>query len=646
MPSMNHMYNIKKGQQLGKWKLSKFIGEGGNGEVWQATEYNDASKIVAIKLLKRINNEGYTRFKDEVKILTEKKDITGLLQIIDYDLPENLKDKTPWYSMPIATPLMKDIEGKLPEQIVDVIISVSKTLTELHGRGISHRDIKPDNMLVINNQIFLSDFGLVHYPAKKHITLMRKDLGPRWTIAPEMKRNPDTADGKLADIYSLAKTLWILLTKEEKGFEGQYNTGTSVEIKHFVSSIYHGTIDSLLHQSTDNNPKKRPSIEEFRDELIKWKELNNNFEKRSKSEWVDIQKRLFPSAIPIRVIWENLDAIITVLTIVSGYEQAGHTLFPNGGGFDLEAAKLSFEAGCIELHFDGSTYIVKPNLLIFESFQDHSDWTYLRLETEGLELIGKYKNYRCNEGLTELEPCVYTNYECYEFDDFNGERLPASARQVVRLAKGSFIICLRTGVYNRIPGTYDGRHDKMSADEFRKYIEGMIISSEVNKGKSITKMNYDGTQFKEPIFKKSTKVRKGSRILDSAEIKLIKKVIALFKEAEKEYDELCKKVGLRNDIIDFFDEQTIDAMRKIESAPRPKSVAFKTYLETLSDDELALIEAVMYGGRDASTARGRAYPLEEMLEQFSKDSRESRLHAITGKGSLHVYLTAGIKAYK
>jgi hypothetical protein len=35
-----------------------------------------------------------------------------------------------------------------------------------------------------------------------------------------------------------------------------------------------------------------------------------------------------------------------------------------------------------------------------------------------------------------------------------------------------------------------------------------------------------------------------------------------------------------------------------------------------------------------------------MLEQFSKDSRESRLHAITGKGSLNVYLTAGIKAYK
>ena len=92
-------------------------------------------------------------FKDEVKVLTENKDIKGLFPIIDYYLPENLKGHIPWYSMPLATPLMNDIVGKIPEQIVDVIISVSKTLTELHSRGISHRDIKPGNILVINNEI-------------------------------------------------------------------------------------------------------------------------------------------------------------------------------------------------------------------------------------------------------------------------------------------------------------------------------------------------------------------------------------------------------------------------------------------------------------------------------------------------------------
>ena len=99
-------------------------------------------------------------------------------------------------------------------------------------------------------------FGLVEYPAKADISLPRKDLGPKWTIAPEMKRNPHTADGKLADVYSMAKTMWILLTKEEKGFEGQYSSGSSIEIKKLVPSIYQGPIDNLLHNCTGPRSEK------------------------------------------------------------------------------------------------------------------------------------------------------------------------------------------------------------------------------------------------------------------------------------------------------------------------------------------------------------------------------------------------------
>ncbi|MBI4689348.1 MAG: hypothetical protein HY754_03635 [Nitrospirae bacterium] len=149
-----------------------------------------------------------------------------------------------------------------------------------------------------------------------------------------------------------------------------------------------------------------------------------------------------------------------------------------------------------------------------------------------------------------------------------------------------------------------------------------------------------------PIFKKSTKIRKGARILDSSEINLIKKVIALFKEAQKEYAKLSQKLGLNTGVINVFDGKTIEAYSKIESTSQPKNDEFEKFLDSLSDDKLALIEAVMYGGRYASSSLGRAYPLDEMLEKFSDDSRESRLHAITEKGSSNVYLTAGIKAYK
>jgi serine/threonine-protein kinase len=617
----------------------------GNGEVWQATHDNSPSEEYAVKLLKKIDFVSYTRFRDEVKVLKENSDIKGLLQIIDYNLPQNVTGVTPWYVMPLATPLNVYMVEKSPEQIVDIILSVSKTLIELHGRGISHRDIKPANILVKDYEIYLSDFGLVEYPGKKDLTVKWKDVGARWTIAPEMKRNPDTADGKLADIYSIAKTLWILLTGIEKGFEGQYSVDSSVEIKKFVPSIYHISLDGLLHKSTDHEPANRPSIQEFAAQLEKWKELNKNFEKRSKSEWLHIQNRLFPYAEPKTVIWENIYEIITILNIISEYDQVNHTMLPGGGGLDLEGAKLANEEGCIEINFNGHAHVVKPKRLLFECFHEHSDWNYFRLETEELEPIGKHETERFDEGFTEIEPCVYSDYECYDFNDFNGETLPASARPVRRILKGSFIICLRTGVYNKVPGTYDGRHNKFSADDFRGYIERAIKVAGSRKDMSAAEVQKNAPQWKKPRFIKPTKIRKGSRTLNAEEIRLINKVISLSKEAKKESDELCQKIGLSGDFINFSDEKTIVAFSRYENLPKPKNEMFETFLESLSGKKLALIEAVMYGGRDASS-KGRAYPLDEMLRNFEEDSKDSRIQSITEKKPLDLYLTKGVEAYK
>lgn len=623
----------------------EFINAGGNGEVWQATHDDRPSEVYAIKLLKKIDFVSYTRFRDEVKILKENGDIKGLLQIIDYGLPKKPKEVTPWYTMPLATPLKIYMEGKSPEQIVDIILSVSGTLTELHSRGISHRDIKPANILVKDDAIYLSDFGLVEYPGKEDVTPKRKDVGARWTIAPEMRRNPDMADGKFADVYSMAKTLWILLTGIEQGFDGQYSVGSSIEISRLVSSIYHVSLDNLFHKSTDHEPANRPSIQEFAAELVKWKELNKNFENRSKLEWLNIQSKLFPHAEPKTVIWENINDIISILNIISEPDQVNHTMFPDGGGLDLEGAKLANEEGCVEINFDGCAYVVKPKRLIFECFHDHSDWNYFRLETEELEPIGKHGTERFDEGFTEIEPCVYSDYECYDFNDFNGDTLPVSARPVIRILKGSFLICLRTGVYNSVPATYDGRHNKFSADDFRSYIERVINVKGSRKDISAAEVQTDAPKWKKPRFIKSTKIRKGSRFLTADEISLINTIISLFQEAKKESDELDQEIGLGDGFVNFFDEKTIDAFFRYEKAPKPKNEKFKKFLKSLSDNELTLIETVMYGGRDA-LSRGRAYPLDEMLRHFEKDSKGSKIHSIIEKAPLDLYLAKGLEAYK
>ena len=58
------------------------------------------------------------------------------------------------------------------------------------------------------------------------------------------------------------------------------------------------------------------------------------------------------------------------------------------------------------------------------------------------------------------------NYGYYEDDT----PLPKNYRTVYRYLKGSFVIFAKTSIYNEIIGTYDARHSKMTAEEFRKYI--------------------------------------------------------------------------------------------------------------------------------------------------------------------------------
>jgi hypothetical protein len=129
------------------------------------------------------------------------------------------------------------------------------------------------------------------------------------------------------------------------------------------------------------------------------------------------------------------------------------------------------------------------------------------------------------------------------------------------------------------------------------------------------------------------------------EISLINTTISLFQDAKQESEALYQEIGLRDRSINPFDEKIVDAFFRYEKASKPKNDKFKQFLESLLNSELALIEAVMYGGRDASSS-GRAYPLEELLRQFEKDSKSSRVHSITEKASLDIYLTKGLGAYK
>lgn len=431
---------FKKGQVFGEWTLLSCLGGGGNGEVWKCA--NNDGNLGAIKLLKKVKAKPYLRFLDETKIVKENSDVPGIIPIIDQFLPDSLVEGIPYYVMPIASSAENKLKTKTFDEKIDALLELCETLKGLHARGISHRDIKPANILFYDGRYCLTDFGLVNYPKKKDVSNKNEEIGAKWTMAPEMKRESSNADGIKADVYSLAKTAWIIITGKPKGFDGQYSKDSIVGLKSLDRFIYTTPIDNLLTQSTDNDPFLRPSIMGFAQGLSNWKQLNEDFHQLNNVQWLETQADLFPTALPKRVIWNECESILSVLHTLSKYDNLNHMLFPDGGGMDLDDVRYSNESDCIEIDFGGLVHVLKPKRLLFESFNHDPHWNYFRLELDSLAPSGIYEKERYetefmefNESLSEVYPADYADYDVVENRNHynqNGHEIPETARHVTR----------------------------------------------------------------------------------------------------------------------------------------------------------------------------------------------------------------------
>ena len=458
---------------------------GGNAAVYFVKDKLTGEKC-ALKELRYTVRNGKKRYKNretqrrfENEILIAKKNAANILGIIPII---RACKKECWYTMPIAQPIMEYIKDKRIDQIITGIIQLTETLGQLHDKGISHRDIKPANIYFYKERFSLSDFGLVDFPENfENLTRTDRGLGAIFTIAPEMKRNPQSADGKKADVFSLAKTMWMLLTEDERGFDGVYNyldPSHSLRYLDKFKNVHLVEIDELLKEATDNNPEKRPTIKEFGEKLKCWQEIYLDMNKSQVSDWNFLNKQLFGSYPPESCSWRNKNKIIEVLNIVGRTPAYNHMLFHDRGGLDFERAENCAEEGCIKLYDTiGFCYVVKPKILYFEGFDENYRWNYFLLELDKLDFVLGNDSICDSEYLVEDTPAHYVSaenakYGVYDYDV--GNPLPEGYQEVYRYTKGKFLIVLKNGPYNRIRGTYDGRHGDCSAVEFREYINYLI----------------------------------------------------------------------------------------------------------------------------------------------------------------------------
>lgn len=292
---------MKVGDRFGPWKLIKFIAPGGNGLVWQATNVSDGSEV-ALKILKTTErkSEPFARFRAEVEVNRLIAKRSGVLPLLDYFVPDERSPKSAhaWIAFPIAT-IIREALGAEP-QLADVVAALTEiagTLAALKQDGIAHRDIKPGNLFKHASAWVPGDFGLAYYPGKEELTAQGKALGPRFFMADEMIRNPEKADPFPADVFSIAKTLWVLAKGDQfppQGFQPISERGNLLFTYFGEPRAY--MLDRLIERATRGDPNERPSMSDFAAELRAW--LDGGAKVAERLDLSDIAAELEALAVP------------------------------------------------------------------------------------------------------------------------------------------------------------------------------------------------------------------------------------------------------------------------------------------------------------------------------------------------------------
>jgi CHASE2 domain-containing sensor protein len=197
-----------------RFEQAELIGRGGMGFVYKARDSLAEGRIVALKVLSPFyaNHEDvYRRFIREAEGIASF-DCPQIIEVYDV-FQENL----PYYSMEFLTSAsLKDVlkAGRLPlDRILHLSQDACLGLDYAHKRGITHRDIKPDNiMLNEDSGAKVIDFGIAHFEDQTAMTQTGNTIGTPLYMSPEQVKGLDI--DHRSDIYSFGVVLYEMLAGE------------------------------------------------------------------------------------------------------------------------------------------------------------------------------------------------------------------------------------------------------------------------------------------------------------------------------------------------------------------------------------------------------------------------------------------------
>ncbi|MCQ2440329.1 MAG: Stk1 family PASTA domain-containing Ser/Thr kinase [Clostridia bacterium] len=197
----------------GRYEIEEIIGVGGMAVVYKAHD-NVEDRTVAIKILKEefVSNEEFIRrFKNESKAIAMLSH-PNIVKVYDVSFGDLIQYIVMEYIDGITLKEYIERQGSLRwKDAVYFTVQILKGLQHAHDKGIVHRDVKPQNIMVLSDgTIKVTDFGIARFARSEQRTITDKAIGSVHYISPEQARGEKT-DEK-ADIYSVGVMLYEMLT--------------------------------------------------------------------------------------------------------------------------------------------------------------------------------------------------------------------------------------------------------------------------------------------------------------------------------------------------------------------------------------------------------------------------------------------------
>jgi serine/threonine-protein kinase len=252
------------GTQIGAYTVDGVIGHGGMGIVYRASQ-PELTRMVAVKLLSAqlSHDERFReRFRREATLQAslEHPNIVPVYEASEFEHGLYIAMRL------VPGPNLQQViraQDLTPTRAVTVLAGVASALDYAHARGVVHRDVKPANILVVDDHAYLADFGLTKAVGVESITKAGPLVGTLDYVAPELIRGEEATAS--SDVYSLGAVLYECLTGT---VPFQRTTEAAVMYAHLeqeppsartLRSELPAAIDDVIRQAMAKNPAERQS---------------------------------------------------------------------------------------------------------------------------------------------------------------------------------------------------------------------------------------------------------------------------------------------------------------------------------------------------------------------------------------------------